>query len=345
MFHEGLENIMRRRPLPAVMYATALAGVLGLALVGCADAPTTGGSTSDPSSTAFPAEVTSCGHTTVVESAPTSAVTLNQGATEVMLALGLEDSMTGTAYLDEAIADQWQAAYDTVPVLSEEYPSHEDFLAAAPDFAYASYTSAFDDEVAGGQDDLEAMGIASYLSPFGCADDADKATTSWESAWGEIEDIGTVFGIATRADEIVDTQRTTLEGLRQSQVGKGLTVLWYDSGTKTPYVGAGGGGPQLVMDAVGLDNAFDSLDGGWADASWEEVLKIDPDVIVLADASWDTAADKKTYLESDPVLSQLTAVESGHFVTVSFAESTPGVRLIDGASTVAEQIEALGLGK
>ena len=43
------------------------------------------------------------GITIVSEKAPTRAVTVNQHATEVMLALGLEDSMVGTAYLDDEI--------------------------------------------------------------------------------------------------------------------------------------------------------------------------------------------------------------------------------------------------
>lgn len=48
---------------------------------------------------------------------PKRAVTLNQHATEVMLALGLESSMVGTAYLDDQILPKYKAQYDKIPVL------------------------------------------------------------------------------------------------------------------------------------------------------------------------------------------------------------------------------------
>ena len=54
------------------------------------------------------AVVQSCGGTFAYDTAPTRAITLNQQATEVMLALGLERSMVGTAYMDDAILPQWR---------------------------------------------------------------------------------------------------------------------------------------------------------------------------------------------------------------------------------------------
>ena len=48
---------------------------------------------------------------------------MNQPATEIMLALGLQDRMIGTAYLDDAILPAYADAYATVPVLAKEYPS------------------------------------------------------------------------------------------------------------------------------------------------------------------------------------------------------------------------------
>ncbi len=51
----------------------------------------------------YPIGITNCGVQQWVPDAPERAVTMNQGATEVMLALGLEDRMVGTAYLDDYI--------------------------------------------------------------------------------------------------------------------------------------------------------------------------------------------------------------------------------------------------
>jgi iron transport system substrate-binding protein ABC transporter len=89
---------------------------------------------------------------------------------------------------------------------------------------------------------------------------------------------------------------------------------------------------------VGATNIFANLPKGWDNVAWEKVVEADPDVIVFADASWSTAASKQAHLESDPVLSQLRAVKNKAYVTIPFSESTPGIRLVDGAISVSEQL-------
>lgn len=332
------------RPCPPVF---ALPGRLPLAtittavlLAGCAGAPrveTTGASAED----GFPVEVSACGHTSTVESVPERAVTLNQGATEVMLALGLEDRMAGTAYLDDQVAEEHRAAYESVEVLAEQYPSREVLLDARPDFVYASYASAFGDDVAGSQEELAASGVASYLSPFGCERAADGVEPSFANVWSEIDAVATAFGVPDRAEALREEQEQALAEVAEESPGDGLDVVWYDSGQKVPLVGAGDGGPAVIMDAVGATNVFSDVDGGWGEVSWERVVDADPDVIVLADASWSSAADKRRHLENDPVLSELSAVEDGAVVTLPYSATTPGVRMAEGALTVADQLRDL----
>jgi iron complex transport system substrate-binding protein len=54
----------------------------------------------------FPYTYTNCDVSSTIDSPPQRAVTLNQGTTEIMLALGLADSMAGTAYLDDEVSEQ-----------------------------------------------------------------------------------------------------------------------------------------------------------------------------------------------------------------------------------------------
>ncbi|MFF2354196.1 ABC transporter substrate-binding protein [Kitasatospora sp. NPDC058115] len=300
----------------------------------CAGAPAPVASTATGGS-AEPVSLVNCGTTVTVGAPPERLVTLNQGATEVALALGLESRMAGTAYLDNAVPEKWKAAYDSVPVLSEDYPTKEKLLAARPDFLYASYSSAFTEKVAGSREELRGQGMPSYLSPFGCTDKSQVPPTTWQAMWGELNDVARVFGVPERAAAIQREQEKQLAGFRATAAGKDLKVLWFDSDTKAPYVGAGHGGPQLVLDAVGARNVFADLPGAWQSVSWEKVVAADPDAIVLADADWDTARSKIDYLENDPVLSRLTAVQRKAFVVVPFSESTPGVLLADGAARVS----------
>ena len=70
-----------------------------------------------------------------VDKAPAHAISMSQATTEMMLALGLEDKMAGTAMKEEEIYPPLQAAYDKVKVLSDKWPSYETFMAENPDFA------------------------------------------------------------------------------------------------------------------------------------------------------------------------------------------------------------------
>lgn len=340
---------MRSSPCPALptprpALATGAAAALALAaltLTACAGAPAAEPAAQPAGSEGFPLEITSCGRTTVLEQPVSAGVTLNQGATEVALALGLEDRLVGTAYLDDAVQPALRQAYEAVPVLAAEYPTQEQLLAVEPDFAYASYASALEATAVGAPAELERLGVASYLSPFGCAEESDRPEASFEAVWAEVDDVAAAFGVPERAADLRAEQQRQLAGVEQAAAGDGLRVLWYDSGDKTPYVGAGDGGPQLVLDAVGATNVFGEVAGSWADGSWEDVVAADPDVVVLADAGWSSAAEKRAYLERDPVLRDLTAVREGRFITVPFSESTVGVRLVDGAASVAEQLARL----
>ncbi|SNV19035.1 ABC-type Fe3+-citrate transport system, periplasmic component [Dermatophilus congolensis] len=309
-----------------------------LLLAACAGAPT---SPTNTNSNTAPITLTNCGEKITVTTPPRRLVTLNQGATETALALGLAPRMAGTAYLDDTIAPTYKTAYATVPVLAKEYPSKEQFLAAKPDFAYSAYASAFTDKAVGTRNELTSEGINTYTSPFGCPKGTPTAEATFENGWNEIAEIAKIFAVTPTADALITTQKKHLDEIRTKATGKNHTIFWYDSGDKTPTVGAGAGGPHLIMNAVGATNIFDNLPGGWSEASWEKVVAANPDVIVLADASWNTAEKKKNHLTNDPVLSQLDAVKNNRFITIPFSESTPGVRLVDGARSVSDQLAQL----
>ncbi|WP_231928226.1 ABC transporter substrate-binding protein [Devriesea agamarum] len=266
---------------------------------------------------------------------------MNQGATEEVLSLGLHKHLVGTAYLDSPVPEKWKAAYESVPVLAKNYPSKEKLISATPDVVLASYASAFTDkEGVGTREDLAKKGIKTYLSPFSCPD-GKKADATFDNVWGELNDVGAIFGQPDAAKNLIAEQKKTLATVEKTAAGKGKKIFWYDSGDKTPFAGAGAGGPQLIMSAVGATNIFGDIDKGWASVSWENVVKANPDVIVFADADWDSAQKKQDYLANDPVLKNLPAVKSKAFIVIPFAESTPGARLVDGAKAVSDGLHTL----
>ncbi len=319
------------RVSPRVLSTAAASVAAAIALTAC----TTGSAESGTATISLE----NCGRTVTLDGPAERGVTLNQGATETALSIGAQDRMVGTAYLDDAIAPQWASAYAQVPALDEkDYPSREALLEAKPDLVTAAYSSTFDDKGVGSHESFDELGVATYVSPFGCKDKSTRPAVAWDSIGAEITDYGIMFGREDEAAAVVAQMRETLAGIESAAPAKGKSIFWYDSKTTTPYVGANAGGPQLIIDAVGGTNIFAGTDGSWADGSWETVLAANPDVIVLADASWDTAEEKKAYLRGDPALKDLKAVREDAFVVVPFSTTTPGPRTIEGASLVAGQL-------
>jgi len=314
----------------ALTSAAAASLAVVLALTGC--------SSTETGDTAATITLENCGRTITMAGPATAAVTVNQGATESALAIGAENQMVGTAYLDDRISPQWADAYGKITVLSDKYPDREALLKTRPDLVAASYASAFDDKALGSQGSLGDLGIASYVSPFGCDDKSKRPAPSWDAVAGETSDYGVLFGRTEQAEQVNARMRATLDRLKKTNAGAGKTVMWWDAKTDSPSVGGRDGGPQLVMDAVGATNAFRQLAGNWADTGWESVLKANPDVIVLIDADWDPADAKRKYLESDPALRDLDAVKHASYVVVPFSESTPGARMIDGAVRLSDAL-------
>lgn len=88
----------------------------------------------------FPYTDENCGVTTVYEAAPERAVTLSNNATELLLALGLEDRMAGTSYMaNMQISPQYEEAYNAVPILSPLVATTEQLIDVEADFVYAGY--------------------------------------------------------------------------------------------------------------------------------------------------------------------------------------------------------------
>ncbi|KXP13874.1 ABC transporter substrate-binding protein [Tsukamurella pseudospumae] len=320
----------------AALLAPVLAATL---LAGCG----TSDQAAAPSSRAngkFPVTVTTCDFASEVKAEPRRIVTMNQGATEVALALGVADRMVGTAYLDDAVAPRFQADYAKVPVLAATYPTQEKILSVHPDLVYGSYNSAFSEKNAGDRAKLQGQGIATLLAPAGCARKPERA--SWDLIWDELTAAGRAFGTETAAQKVIDAQKAELGTPALKDAAKGQRILWWDFGAQSGLnVGAGKGTPQLLIDSVGGVNVFADRPGNWAEISLENVVGTNPDVIVIAESSGHPAQERIDQARKDPAMSQLRAVRENRFVIVPFSETTSGVRLLDGARRVADGIRAL----
>ena len=228
-----------------------------------------------------------------------------------------------------------------MPVLAEKYPAQEVIVAVEPDFVYGAFRGAFADEAAGARADLLALGIPSYVSPLFCEDRtlaAEMAT--FDLLYGEIRDIGRIFGVTARAEALIGEMQAELDAV-QAAIGEPtarVRVLWYDSNLDAPFVGACCGAPAMLMAAAGAENVFGDTDGTWATVNWETIVARNPDVIVFVESRWSTVPQQIEYLLNEPTFASIPAVAQQRFVTVPFSATTLGVRNVAGVVALAEAL-------
>ncbi|WP_030324927.1 ABC transporter substrate-binding protein [Streptomyces flavochromogenes] len=318
-----------RLPLTPLLSAAAL-----LPLLAACSAPA-GETPAAEAAPGFPYTVSNCGVKTTFKAPPKRAVTMNQHVTEVMLALGLEKSLVGTAYLDDAILPAYKKAYDSVPVLAKEYPSKEALLAAGPDFVYGGYSSAFASKDGRSRDDLKRAGIDTRLNTEYCP----SGSPSVDDLYREVDEVGRTFGVPDRAEKWVREARTTVAATEKRLKGTApVSVFVYDSGDKTAFTAGGKGiGNELITRAGGR-NVFADLDKAFGDATWEQVVARRPEVVVIYDYGSTTVEQKKKRLLDDPALKDVPAIKNRRFAVMPLSDTVLGVRVPAAVDKLAAQL-------
>lgn len=320
----------------AAAYRWIVAGLVWALLVsGCGTAATQSSETDVPAAPGFPTTVTNCGVTTTYDRPPQRAVALNQHAVETMLALGLEESMVGTAFLDDEILPAYRDAYASVPVIADEYPSFETLLAAEPDFVYGGWRSAFDEKEGRGRQRLADAGIDTHLNIEDCNDGPVTLAVVDE----EIRTLGAIFGVSERAEREIDRVLGTVGQVQSALEGvKPVRVAVYDSGESTVFTSGGDGIGNEIIAAAGGVNLFADVPKVWADVSFEQFADRAPDVVLIYDYGDQPLEQKKNFLRSHPLLRHLPAVRDEHFAVLPLSSITVGVRVGEAVESLAGQL-------
>ncbi len=91
-----------------------------------------------------------------------------------------------------------------------------------------------------------------------------------------------------------------------------LRVFWWDSGMP-PFVAGCCGAPDEILQFAGGKNIFDDVGGSLGTVAWEDVVARNPEVIVLVDATWFPAAQKRRWLLDNSALAGIEAVKRPPF--------------------------------
>nr|WP_075729693.1 ABC transporter substrate-binding protein [Corynebacterium flavescens] len=297
--------------------------------------------------TQYPLTLENCGTEVTIDSAPSRIVSLDQNSTEILLSLGLEDRMVGTASWTDPVLDSLAEANDKVPRLSDNAPTYEVLLDADPDFVTASFGRHYKAE--GGvasRERLSETGIGSYLSPTDCeggvsinAGGTRTTPLTVDVLYQEIRDLAAIFDVPERGEELVDKLEERTQAALKGVDLHGRSVAFWFADTRAPYIAGGLGSASMLANMTDMKNVYADVKDDWPAVGWESFVGKDPQIIVLGDLQrgrfpGDRLDDKIDFLKSDPLTSKLSAVQNECFIALHGAEMNPSIRYVDGLEKI-----------
>ncbi|MGG3872920.1 ABC transporter substrate-binding protein [Brevibacillus laterosporus] len=312
------------------MMITIFAG-LSLLVSGCGNGTTPQVASTNSQPVAEKIQIKNGEHTLTFEQAPKRVVSMNQHVTEMLLALGVEDVMVGTAYPDDEVLPEYKAKYDQIKLLSKQYPSLEVFLSVEPDFVIGR-SSAFTAKGIGSVEELHKMGIPAYT----ITGTISKHPTV-DEVYEDLMQLGKILHVEDRAKDIVSKMKTDIQSIQQKigNIEKPVKVLVFDSVNSGLYT-TGNSLETRLIEMAGGQNVFGDLEKSWSEVSWEEAIKRAPDVIVINDYDKPSAEEKIKYLLENKALSDIPAIKNKRFVSLPLSDVFEGVRNVRAVEILAK---------
>jgi iron complex transport system substrate-binding protein len=333
--------------------SAALLALLGLAACASSTPTATTTPSAKPSST-YPVTVISCGVPVTYDRAPQRAVANDINTTEDMLALGLESRMVGTfgavgdGPVDEpAIPPQYQAGFNRVRDVSpQNYFTLEQLIGLHPDFLFAGWNYGLQVGTNLTPAYLAKFGIKTLVLTESCAHvQPGKNSISIDDTYTDIRNLGAIFGVQSRAQQLVASMQAQVASVQAKVASaKPVTVFDYDSGQAAPVTGPGLAMPTPLISLGGGVNIFASLKQSWTTVSWEQVVKAQPECIIINDYGTPTVAQKEKFLETFAASKNLPAVKNRCFLPLSYDEVTPSPRNGEAVVAIAKWLHPSAFG-
>ncbi|MHA6804113.1 ABC transporter substrate-binding protein [Salinifilum ghardaiensis] len=307
-----------------------------------------------PPAPGYPRAVDNCGTRTELDRPPQRVVSLNQGTTEILLALGLGDRIVGTSMWTDPLPQELAAANASVPRLADDMPSFESVLAAEPDFVTASFVSTLGPGGVATRGQFAELGVNSYLSPADCAKDNSGSgdgrrqhPLSMQTLYREVRELAELFDVPRRGERLVADLQARMDRATRGLDASGTSLMFWFANSESPYLAGCCGAPGIITDQVGARNAFADTHAEWPQINWETVAERNPDVLVLGDLSRrsetaETARAKIAFLESHPATAHMDAVENHRYVRLSGQAMNPSIRTVAGVEKVAAKLREFG---
>jgi iron complex transport system substrate-binding protein len=259
------------------------------------------------------------GRTLTVTGRPEKVLALGPNCAETLVALGLADYIIGTSLRNHSRGPlpEYEEAFKKIPELNHSNATREAVISSGADFIYG-----LDWEFGGAGLDVEELagyGITTYVN----------SAQTLEQTYQEISDMGKIFGIEGRAESFIADQKARIASVQQKVAGRTpVAVLVCDEVNDGVFTCSGVNFETLLINQSGGKNIFDDLtEKAWLTVSYEEVLKRQPEVILIHDYDVPPVEVKMAQIKANDTLSQLDAAKNNRFVIIELESVLPGDRL------------------
>lgn len=258
------------------------------------------------------------GRSVTLSGPPKRIMTLTPGHTEILFALGAEDRIVAV--------DQWSDFPDAAkvkPRVAPFSPNLEQVLRLNPDLILSTH---------GGAEPLlplERHGMSVMIF----------APRTLEHLYRNILLIGRIVNAETRADDLVNAMRQRVAAVVAKARDAPRPKLFVEVDGADPdrpfTAGSGSFIDALVQLAGGVNIAAHSRTA-WPQFSLEELIKADPDLIILADPLAPSTLDAAGLAARRPGWGRLRAVRRGAVAAIDAnLISRPGPRIVEGLELLA----------
>ncbi|WP_187119037.1 ABC transporter substrate-binding protein [Bacillus marasmi] len=272
---------------------------------------------------AFPVTITDdAGREITIEKEPETIVSIQTSPTEIAFALGLGDKIVGVSDYDN-----YPKEVKKIQKVGAQDINTEVVLSLMPDMAFVTdyhYESHPD--------------ILKQLEDAGIKVIVVGDASSFKEVYQKIEMMGKATGTEAKAKEIVTEMQDRLAKIKeQAKEVKDKKKVWvevapapdiYTTGTKTFM--------HEMLEAIQAVNAAEDHEG-WVKLTEEEIVKLNPDVIVTTYGYY--IDDPKKEVLSRQGWAEVPAIKEKQVFDVENDTVTrPGPRLIEGVETLAKFI-------
>lgn len=252
---------------------------------------------------------------------PKAIVSISPSTTEILFAIGAADQVVGRD--DASIYPEDALNVTSIGSLWGELPT-EAILALEPDLVIAAEIISEDQATA-----LRDLGLNVYWQ-------ANPKT--YEELWGNLREVAQLTGHEEETEILItdlDARVKTVQG-KIAQLSYVPTVFYELDATdpSNPWTTGSGTFIDYIITMAGGINAASALQGDYAQISSEELITVNPQIILLSDALYGVTPDS---IATRPGWDVITAViENAIYAIDPNMMSVPGPRLVDALEETAK---------